>query len=180
MPPSEVYPAVSRYLIQTFPTPVFRTPRRLLRASDQRSSSCRGSSATTTCTRRSGRPSPRWRTSSSPTSAGRRRWRRWPARCWTPAPQRFALAGLSLGGYVVLEVLRQARSRVTRVALLDTSARPESPEQTARRPALLDVVDDHGLDAGLEALWPTEVAASRVADAALARPLPRDVPPQRA
>lgn len=83
------------------------------------------------------------------------------------APERFALAGLSLGGYVVLEVLRQARSRVMRVALLDTSARPESPEQTARRRALLDLVDDQGLDAGLEALWPSEVAASRVADAAL-------------
>lgn len=65
------------------------------------------------------------------------------------APERFALAGLSLGGYVVLEVLRQARSRVTRVALLDTSARPESPEQTARRRALLALVDDQGLDAGL-------------------------------
>lgn len=83
------------------------------------------------------------------------------------APERFALAGLSLGGYVVLEVLRQARSRVTRVALLDTSARPESPEQTARRRALLALVDDQGLDAGLEALWPTEVAPSRVTDAGL-------------
>lgn len=83
------------------------------------------------------------------------------------APERFALAGLSLGGYVVLEVLRQARSRVTQVALLDTSARPESPEQTARRRALLDLVDDQGLDAGLQALWPTEVAPGRVADGAL-------------
>jgi pimeloyl-ACP methyl ester carboxylesterase len=83
------------------------------------------------------------------------------------APERFALAGLSLGGYVVLEVVRQARSRVTRVALLDTSARPESPEQTARRRALLQLVDDQGLDAGLEALWPTEVAPGRVTDAAL-------------
>ena len=83
------------------------------------------------------------------------------------APERFALAGLSLGGYVVLEVLRQARSRVTRVALLDTSARPESPEQTARRRALLQLVDDQGLDAGLEALWPTEVAPGRTTDVAL-------------
>lgn len=83
------------------------------------------------------------------------------------APERFALAGLSLGGYVVLEVLRQARSRITRVALLDTSARPESPEQTARRRALLALVDDRGLDAGLEALWPSEVAPRRVTDAGL-------------
>ncbi len=48
------------------------------------------------------------------------------------APERFALGGLSLGGYVVLEILRQAPARVERVALLDTSARPETPEQTAR------------------------------------------------
>ena len=83
------------------------------------------------------------------------------------APDRFALAGLSLGGYVVLEVLRQARARVTRVALLDTSARPESPEQTVRRRALLETVDERGLDVGLEALWPSEVAPSRVDDAVL-------------
>jgi pimeloyl-ACP methyl ester carboxylesterase len=83
------------------------------------------------------------------------------------APEHFALAGLSLGGYVVLEVLRQARTRVTRAALLDTSARPESPEQTAGRRALLQLVDEQGFDAGLEALWPSEVAPGRVTDAAL-------------
>ena len=83
------------------------------------------------------------------------------------APERFSLAGLSMGGYVVLEVLRQARTRITRLALLDTSARPESPEQTARRRALLDLVEEQGFDAGLEVLWPTEVAPGRVADAAL-------------
>ncbi len=83
------------------------------------------------------------------------------------APERFALAGLSLGGYVVLEVLRRARSRVTRVALLDTSARPETPEQTAWRRALLELVDAQGLEAGLEILWPTAVAPQRVADLAL-------------
>ena len=37
------------------------------------------------------------------------------------APERFALAGMSLGGYVVWEVLRRAPQRVTRLALLDTS-----------------------------------------------------------
>src|ERR1700674_1030167 len=40
-------------------------------------------------------------------------------------PPRFALAGLSLGGYVALEIMRRAPERVTRLALLDTSARPE-------------------------------------------------------
>src|SRR5687768_7350652 len=73
------------------------------------------------------------------------------------APERFALGGLSLGGYVVLEVLRQAPERVQRVALMDTSARPESPEQTARRAALLRLVEERGFDAALRALWPSEV-----------------------
>jgi pimeloyl-ACP methyl ester carboxylesterase len=47
--------------------------------------------------------------------------------------ERFALAGLSMGGYVALEILRRAPERVTRLALLDTNARPDTPEQTATR-----------------------------------------------
>lgn len=53
------------------------------------------------------------------------------------APPRFALAGLSMGGYVALEILRQAPERVTRLALFDTSARPDSPEAARRRRALM-------------------------------------------
>lgn len=85
------------------------------------------------------------------------------------APERFALAGLSLGGYVVLEVLRQAPERVARVALLDTSARPEAPEQTVRRRALLALGESDGFGAVLDALWPVEVAPGRQDDAALRR-----------
>ena len=57
------------------------------------------------------------------------------------APPRFALAGLSMGGYVAQEIMRQAPARVERVALLDTSARPDSPEQTARRRGLIDLAE---------------------------------------
>jgi pimeloyl-ACP methyl ester carboxylesterase len=45
----------------------------------------------------------------------------------------FALAGLSMGGYVALEVIRQAPERVAALALLDTTARPDSAEATAGR-----------------------------------------------
>jgi pimeloyl-ACP methyl ester carboxylesterase len=45
----------------------------------------------------------------------------------------FAVAGLSMGGYVAQEVWRQAGPRVTHLALLDTSARADTPEQTQRR-----------------------------------------------
>jgi len=50
------------------------------------------------------------------------------------APDRFALAGLSMGGYVVQEVMRLAPEKVTRLALLDTSARQDTaPAQRRRR-----------------------------------------------
>ena len=50
------------------------------------------------------------------------------------APAQFCVAGLSMGGYVALELMRQAPERVTHLALLDTSARPddEARKQTRR------------------------------------------------
>ncbi len=54
------------------------------------------------------------------------------------APPRFALVGISMGGYLSFEIMRQAPERVTRLALLDTSARPDSPEQTAQRRQTLE------------------------------------------
>src|SRR6185312_5450444 len=55
------------------------------------------------------------------------------------APAQFALAGLSMGGYVALEIMRQAPPRVTRLCLLDTSARPDTPEQKKRRQMLMSM-----------------------------------------
>ncbi|MBI1682100.1 alpha/beta fold hydrolase [Caulobacter hibisci] len=49
------------------------------------------------------------------------------------APERFALGGLSMGGYVAFEILRQAPERVTRLALFATSAAPDSPERAEQR-----------------------------------------------
>jgi pimeloyl-ACP methyl ester carboxylesterase len=49
------------------------------------------------------------------------------------APDRFALAGLSMGGIIAMEVLRQAPDRVERLALLDTNPLAEAPEVQARR-----------------------------------------------
>lgn len=49
------------------------------------------------------------------------------------APERFALAGLSMGGYVALEIMRQAPERVTHLALLDTSARADDPARKETR-----------------------------------------------
>ncbi|HQZ13721.1 MAG TPA: alpha/beta fold hydrolase [Devosia sp.] len=49
------------------------------------------------------------------------------------APPRFALGGFSMGGYIAFEILRQAPERVTRLALIDTSARADTPEATENR-----------------------------------------------
>jgi len=49
------------------------------------------------------------------------------------APPRFALAGLSLGGYVAFEIVRRAAGRVTHLCLVNTSARADAEEQARRR-----------------------------------------------
>ncbi|MGE0253976.1 MAG: alpha/beta fold hydrolase [Alphaproteobacteria bacterium] len=53
------------------------------------------------------------------------------------APPRFSIAGLSMGGYIAMELMRVAPERVRRLALLDTSARPDTPEQSEGRRAML-------------------------------------------
>ena len=53
------------------------------------------------------------------------------------APPRFALAGLSMGGYIAFEIMRQAPERVVKLALLDTGARAEAPAQTERRKVVI-------------------------------------------
>lgn len=56
-------------------------------------------------------------------------------------PGCFALAGLSMGGYVALEIMRQAPTRVLALALLDTSARPDTPEATENRLKLMQLAE---------------------------------------
>jgi pimeloyl-ACP methyl ester carboxylesterase len=55
------------------------------------------------------------------------------------APPRFALAGLSMGGYLALEIMRRAPERVTRLALMDTGARPDTEDQSRRRRGLMSL-----------------------------------------
>jgi pimeloyl-ACP methyl ester carboxylesterase len=62
------------------------------------------------------------------------------------APDRFALAGLSMGGIVAMEMIRQAPHRVTRLALMDTNPRAELPEVKARRGPQMDAVRAGGLE----------------------------------
>lgn len=85
------------------------------------------------------------------------------------APARFALAGLSMGGYVCFEILRQAPDRVARLVLLDTSARPDMPEQSEQRRAQIGMARDGRLGEVADMLFPRLVHARRWGDESLRR-----------
>jgi pimeloyl-ACP methyl ester carboxylesterase len=84
------------------------------------------------------------------------------------APPSFALAGLSMGGYVAFEIMRQAPERVMRLALLDTSARPDTPEQTANRRNLMQMCEKGEFKGVTRRLLPQWIHPSRVDDASVA------------
>ena len=89
------------------------------------------------------------------------------ARVLATAPSRFALAGLSMGGYVAQEIMRQAPQRVERLALLDTNARADRPDQTARRRDLIALAR-HGRFKGVtKRLLPYLIHPDRLDDTAL-------------
>ncbi len=52
-------------------------------------------------------------------------------------PHRFALAGLSMGGVVALELVRRAPDRVTRLCLMATDAQADTPQIAANREELI-------------------------------------------
>jgi pimeloyl-ACP methyl ester carboxylesterase len=83
------------------------------------------------------------------------------------APPRFALGGISMGGYISLEILRQAPERVTRLALLDTSARADTPEQIEARRALVARVEQGELEAVLRQIAPNLLHPDHRDDAVL-------------
>ena len=83
------------------------------------------------------------------------------------APARFALAGLSMGGYIAYEILRQAPERVTRLALLDTGYRADAPERREQRLALMALAEREGARQAQETLLPALIHKSRLTDKAL-------------
>jgi len=79
------------------------------------------------------------------------------------APIRFALAGLSMGGYVAQEILRRAPQRISRLALLDTTARADLPEQSERRRVLMAEAASGGFEAIAVKLLPALVHPDHLA-----------------
>ena len=71
------------------------------------------------------------------------------------APPRFALVGLSMGGYIAGEIMQQAPERVGKLALLDTAARADTPEQTERRQEQIALAETAGWGR-----WRTSVSAA--------------------
>jgi pimeloyl-ACP methyl ester carboxylesterase len=84
------------------------------------------------------------------------------ARVLGMAPPRFALAGLSMGGYVALEIMRQAPERVTHLALFDTSARPDDEARKAKRRLGLAAVERGEFDTVAHDLVPGLMAPEHV------------------
>ncbi|MEH2512106.1 pimeloyl-ACP methyl ester carboxylesterase [Nitrobacteraceae bacterium AZCC 1564] len=97
------------------------------------------------------------------------------------APDEFAIAGHSMGGYICLEVMRQAPERVKRLALLSTSASPETPQATERRRGWIAETKAGGYHAVLDKLFSNFVHPSRLKDANLqkiVRDMANDVGPE--
>jgi pimeloyl-ACP methyl ester carboxylesterase len=93
------------------------------------------------------------------------------ARVLAEAPaQRFALAGLSMGGYVAMEIMRLAPQRVTQLALLDTRATLDTSEETARRHELMRLAQtERGFTPITTRMLPLLVHPARVNDEPLVR-----------
>jgi pimeloyl-ACP methyl ester carboxylesterase len=83
------------------------------------------------------------------------------------APPRFALAALSMGGYVAFAVMRAAPERVTRLCLMDTSARPDTAEQSRKRRAFMAMSRANRFRGVTPRLLPQLVHPDRLDDAAL-------------
>ena len=83
------------------------------------------------------------------------------------APPRFALAGLSMGGHIAQEMMRQAPGRIVKLALLDTSGRADTPEQTSRRRGLIQLAEMGEFKGVTPRLLPLLVHPARLEDAPL-------------
>jgi len=77
------------------------------------------------------------------------------------APPRFALVGLSMGGYISFEIVRQAPERVAKLALLDTLAPADTPEISAARRTQMALAEQGSLGAVVDNLFARLVHPAR-------------------
>ena len=82
-------------------------------------------------------------------------------------PERFALAGLSMGGYVALEIIARAPDRVSRLALLDTRFQTDGGAESARRRGLIELAEKGEFKGVTPRLLPLFIHEGRLQDKAL-------------
>jgi pimeloyl-ACP methyl ester carboxylesterase len=87
------------------------------------------------------------------------------------APDRFALGGFSMGGYVCFEILRRAPERVTHLALMDTQAVPDTPEASARRRGFIEQTKLGRFHGVQPSLLPQIVHRDRLGDQSVIQPI---------
>jgi pimeloyl-ACP methyl ester carboxylesterase len=103
------------------------------------------------------------------------------ARILATAPPRFALVGLSMGGYIAFAIAREAPERVAQLALLDTSARPETAEQSERRRGMIALAESGRFSEVPDLLFPVFVHRNRQGDEklrAIVRTMAEETGPQ--
>ena len=88
------------------------------------------------------------------------------------APAKFCLGGFSMGGYVAFEIIRRAPERVQKLALIDTRATPDTPEDTARRRGLIEQARLPGRFKGVQpSLLPGLIHPSQLHDTTITQPI---------
>jgi pimeloyl-ACP methyl ester carboxylesterase/predicted ester cyclase len=84
------------------------------------------------------------------------------ARILRDAPERFSLLGFSLGGIVALEMIAQAPERIVRLALIDTTSRPDPEANASVRRAAVAKARERGMDGYVDDSWSRLVAPENV------------------
>ena len=82
-------------------------------------------------------------------------------------PGELVLCGASMGGILAFEVMRQAAQRVRGLALLGTSARPDSPEIAALRANAFAMIEEGRYEEMIEFNVPFSFQGDRLGDRAL-------------
>jgi pimeloyl-ACP methyl ester carboxylesterase len=96
-------------------------------------------------------------------------------------PQKFALAGLSMGGIIAMEILRRAPERVTRIALMDTNPQAETPQTSVAYEPMIVGVKAGRLDEVMRGFMKPDYLAPgprRMEVLALMAEMARDLGPQ--
>lgn len=87
------------------------------------------------------------------------------------APQRFSIAGFSMGGRVAFQIMAMAPERIERFCAFDTAPGPKAEGEEIKRQAIIDLAYREGMGALAAAWLPPMLHPSRRADPAFMEPL---------